>query len=172
MKHFISHLTMALLFATTSFAQQVSKDALFGSDYQSISTLSEQAKFSLLSSFGGTGNPGNATIIQQTGNQNSVTLDLKGSGNNIVTKQEGSENSISMNFKGTNSQYLLEQNGDGNTMVMNNIKSSGTNFQATQTDNGNSLTLEGTSIGSLQSMKIEQTGGMVISISSNPYLGN
>lgn len=171
MKHYIYSLLMIVVPATTASAQQSGKDALFGTSYPTVGTLSEQATFSLLSSFGGNGTSGNATFVQQTGNQNTVNLDIQGSGNNVSTKQDGSENSIAMDFKGTNSQYILEQNGNSNTLVLNNIKSAGTNFQAVQSSNDNSLTLEGNGIGALQSMKIEQTGGMVIIINSNPNLG-
>jgi hypothetical protein len=171
MKQIFLTAIMAVLFTSVSLAQQSGKDALFGSNYPPFNALSAQAKFSILNAFGGTGKSVNETIINQTGNQNTMRLELAGTGNNVTTKQEGSENYLSMEMKGADNLYLLEQNGNSNTLVMNSITSNNVHFQAIQTNDGNSLTLEGNGIGSLQSMKIEQTGGMSIIISSLPSLG-
>ena len=166
-------LSCAVLLVSTAilYAQQVPGEASFGSFAQSLNNLTDQAKISVISNYGGTGMPGSNANVTQTGNQNNLNLNLRGNGNNIVTSQIGDLNQLNMDFNGSNSQYVLEQNGNSNEMLMKNVKSNGINFQATQTLGGNSLTLEGGSIGSLQSMKIEQTGGMKIIIESNPIFG-
>lgn len=170
MKNLISTIIFGVLSTTTLFAQDFSKDALYGSDYQSISTLSEQAKFSILSSFTGTGVQGSNATVLQNGNNNTTELNLAGNGNKVITSQQGDNNNIYMDFQGTNSQYILEQDGDKNNLELKNLTSNGTNFQVSQLNNENGITVEGSGIGSLQSMKIEQTGGMKIIIDSNPVL--
>ncbi|TDE15320.1 hypothetical protein [Dyadobacter psychrotolerans] len=171
MKNFLINLSLSALSLGALHAQQVPGEASFGSSAQSLSNLSDQAKISVISSFGGTGRPGSNANVIQSGNQNSLNLNLTGNGNNIVTSQIGDLNQLNLDLNGSNSQYVLEQSGNSNELQMKNIKSSGINFQSTQKDGGNSLILQGGSIGSLQSMKIEQTGGMKIIIESNPIFG-
>lgn len=171
MKTFLITLSLSVLFFHALHAQQVPGEASFGSFAQSLTSLSDQAKISVISGYGGTGKPGTNANVTQTGNHNSLNLHLTGNGNNIVTRQTGDLNALNMDYKGTNSQYLLSQEGNDNKLQMNHITSNGIDFQVTQMDGGNSLTLDGGGFSPLQSMKIEQTGGMKILIESNPLIG-
>jgi hypothetical protein len=152
--------------ATISLAQSTQNEALFGRQYSS--NLTQQSFNSLLSTQSTIGKAGSEAIVIQTGSGNTQNLTTKGSGNHLVASQVGDENTINMDLAGNNNQYMLQQHGSGNTLQMNKIVSNGISFQVGQSQDGNSLTLEGSKIGSLQSMKIEQTGGMKLIVESNP----
>ncbi|MCE7042640.1 hypothetical protein [Dyadobacter sp. CY312] len=171
MKNFLINLSLSALSLGALHAQQVPGEASFGSFSQSLNSLTDQAKITVISGYSGTGKSGSNANVTQTGNQNILNLNLSGNGNNIVTQQKGDLNTLNMDFNGSNSQYLLSQEGNDNKLQMNNITSNGIDFQVTQKDGGNNLTLEGSGFTPLQSMKIEQTGGMRIIIDSNPLIG-
>jgi hypothetical protein len=170
MKNFLIVLIPAALCFGTLHAQQIPGEATFGSSSQALSALPDQARISVISSFDGTGKAGSNANVVQTGNQNSLNLNLTGNGNNILTQQLGNGNVLYMDFVGTNSQYVLTQEGNENTLQMNNISSNGVDFRLNQKDGKNNLTLEG-GITPLESMKIEQSGGMRIIIESNALIG-
>ncbi|HEV7382459.1 MAG TPA: hypothetical protein VGN64_21840, partial [Dyadobacter sp.] len=165
----IALIPTALCFGTLH-AQQIPGEATFGSFSQSLSALPDPARITVISTYGGTGKPGSNANAVQTGNQNTLNLNLTGNGNNIVTSQVGDANMLNMDFVGTNSQYVLTQDGNGNQLQMNNITSNGVDVRISQKDGNNNLTLEG-GITPLESMKIEQTGGMRIIIESNSLIG-
>jgi hypothetical protein len=171
MKNFLINLSLSALSLGAVHAQQLPGEASFGSLSQSFNSLTDQAKISVISDYSGTGKPGSNANVTQTGNQNILNLNLTGNGNNIVTQQTGDLNTLNMDFIGSNSQYLLTQEGNDNTLQMNNITSTGVDFRVSQKEGSNSLTLEGSGFSPLQSMTIEQTGGMRIIIDSNPLIG-
>jgi hypothetical protein len=171
MKNYLINLSLAALSLGALHAQQVPGEASFGSFSQSLSNLTDQAKIVAIGGYMGTGKPGSNTNVTQTGNQNILNLNVTGNGNNIVTQQNGDLNTLNMDLNGSNSQYLLSQEGNGNKLQMDNIKSNGVDFRVSQKDGSNSLTLDGGGFSPLQSMKIEQTGGMRIIIDSNPLIG-
>jgi opacity protein-like surface antigen len=168
MKNFLIILLLSVLSISALYAQQVSGEATFGSFSQSLSNLPDQAVISVINNYAGTGKPGTHASVIQTGDYNNLNLNLSGSGNNVLTTQIGDMNKLNLDLDGSNSQYVLEQNGNSNQLLMKNIRSNGINFQSSQTGGANTLTLEGGSMGSLQSMKIEQSGGMKLIIESNP----
>ncbi|REA57752.1 hypothetical protein DSL64_22730 [Dyadobacter luteus] len=170
MKNFLIVLIPTALCFGTLHAQQIPGEASFGSISQSLSALPEPAKITVITGYGGTGRPGSNANAVQTGNQNVLNLNLTGNGNNIMTSQVGDGNVLNMDFVGKNSQYLLNQEGNGNQLQMNNITSNGVDVRINQKDGQNNLTFEG-GITPLESMKIEQSGGMRIIIESNALIG-
>jgi|GEM_PF-7016253 len=166
MKNFILASTAFCLSCTICFAQSSQNEALFGRQYSG--NLSQQSFNSLLIKQSAIGQDGSEAIVIQTGSGNSQNLSTRGIGNQVVASQLGDENTINLDLTGSNNKYLLQQQGSGNTLQMNKITSNNINFQVGQSQDGNSLTLEGSKIGSLQSMKIEQTGGMKLIVESNP----
>ena len=150
------------------FAQPNQKEASFGS-YSSSVNLSSEAVFTVLGAYAGSGKAGSDASVVQTGNGNNLNLQLSGSGNVVNAKQTGNSNTLNMDFRGTNSKYVLDQDGNANTMDLNNITSTGINFKVIQKDGGNGLTIDGVGTGALPSLKIEQSGGMKINITSNTF---
>lgn len=166
MKNFSLVLSTFCVSCTVSLAQSVQNEALFGKQY--AGNLSQQSFNSLLSTQSALGQGGSEAIIIQTGFGNSQNLATKGTGNQVVSSQLCDDNTINLDLVGNNNQYLLQQQGSGNTLQMNKISSNGSNVHVGQSQDGNSLIVEGSKIGTLQSMTIEQTGGMKLIIESNP----
>lgn len=170
MKKFLIALISTALCSGTLHAQQIPGEASFGSTSQALSALPDQAKISVITGYPGTGRAGSNASVIQTGNQNTLNLSLSGNGNNVLTQQTGDGNVLNMDLVGTNSQYILTQDGNENKLQMNNITSTGVDVRVNQKDGKNNLTIEG-GITSLESMKIEQSGGMRIIIESNALIG-
>ena len=162
-------IVFALCFDTLH-AQQIQGEASFGSFSQSLHAMQDQAKISVITGYTASGKLGSNTSVVQSGNQNVLNLNIKGNGNDVVTQQIGNGNLLNLDLLGNNSQYLLVQEGNENGLHMNNVTSSGIDFRVQQKNNGNSLTIMG-GVTPLESMKIEQTGGMRIIVESGTLLG-
>jgi hypothetical protein len=159
---------LALFCVTSAVAQKTHQDITPGS-FSSSRGLSNEAFYSVLGSFGGTGKIGSDATVIQAGTGNTLNLNLVGSGNVVDTKQTGNDNTLTMDFSGTNSKYVLDQDGDVNTMSLSKVTSNGINFQVSQKNNNNVLTVDGSGTGALPALKIEQTGGMQVTIESNLF---
>jgi hypothetical protein len=168
MKNQLTAFATFCLSVTLSVAQIVDKPSSLGS-FSTTTALSNEALFTVLGAYAGSGKPGSEASVIQTGNGNSANLNLNGAGNVVNASQKGNSNAINMSYDGTNSRYILDQDGNSNTLNLNKITSSGINFQVIQKDNNNGITVDGTSTGSLPALKIEQTGGMQINITSNAF---
>ena len=168
----MKNLTLLIIAVFTSlnvvFAQPNQKEASFGS-YSSSVNLSSEAVFTVLGAYAGSGKAGSDVSVIQTGNGNNSNLKLNGSGNVVNASQTGNSNMINMDFSGTNSKYVLDQDGNSNTINLDNITSTGINFKVIQKTNSNGLTINGVGTGALPSLKIEQSGGMKINITSNTF---
>lgn len=168
MKNFTLFNCFMLLSATTLVAQIKPREASFGS-FTSSANLSNEAVFTVLGAYGGSGKSGSDAFVIQNGNGNAANLQLAGSGNVVNATQNGSNNTVNMDYNGSNSKYVLDQDGNSNTLNLNKITSNGINFQVIQRDNNNGITIDGASTGALPALKIEQSGGMQINITSNTY---
>ena len=153
---------------TVSMGQILPKETSFGS-FSSTSNLSNEAVITVLGAYAGSGKAGSDASIIQAGSGNSVNLSLAGSGNVVNTSQTGNNNSLNMDFEGANSKYLLDQDGNSNSLNLNKITSTGINFQVIQESNNNGLTIDGAGTAALPSLKIEQTGGMQVNITTNAF---
>ena len=168
MKNYWLTIVLSCLSLTSAFAQVISKETSFGS-FSTTSNLSNEAVITVLGAYSGSGKSGSDASVIQTGNNNTANLNLTGSGNLVNASQNGNNNSVSMDFDGTNSRYFLDQDGNSNSLNLNKITSSGINFQVIQKDNNNALTIDGKGSGALPSLKIEQTGGMQVNITTNAF---
>jgi hypothetical protein len=165
MKNILYPFAMSLLFPAIVLAQQLQAPA----NYTGNNVTTGEAIVRQLGGFD-KANLRDADIsIYQNGNSNNLHLDLKGIGNKITGRQNGNENTLNLRAKTMNSQYWLEQAGNGNVLSLTNITSNGINFQVNQAQNNNSLILDGAGYGQLPSLKIEQSGGMRLSIQSNTF---
>lgn len=103
--------------------------------------------------------------IFQSGHSNELNFMLKGTGNSATGLQIGNFNDMSLDMDAQNSRFYLEQYGNGNNIDLTNMNGNGINFELTQRQNNNSLVLDGGS--HIPSLKIEQSGGMQLTIQSN-----
>lgn len=161
-------LVLAAAPVCSAFSQKLPGENSFGLYSDKSTNLSEEALFTVLTPYAGTGKAGTEAAVTQTGNSNVSQLNFSGSGNLINAYQNGNENNLNLDFSGRNSRLVLEQNGNNNTIQMNNITGSNANFRAVQTDDGNNLNIIGSQVGPLGSMKIEQSGGMTTIVTANP----
>lgn len=165
MKNILYYVALSMLFPATVLAQQTQGQA----NYPGNNVTTGEAIVRQLGGFEKANFRDVDISIYQNGNSNNLYLDLKGTGNKITGRQNGNENTLGLSAKTVNSQYWLEQTGNGNILSLTNITSNGINFQVNQTQNYNSLTLDGAGYGQLPSLKIEQSGGMRLSIQSNTF---
>ena len=161
-------LVTSFLSLNASVAQNLPRESSFGS-FSTTSSLCNEAVITVLGAYAGSGKLGSDVSISQSGNVNEAILNSTGSGNVISASQNGNRNKLSMDFEGINSKYVLDQDGNSNSLNLNKITSTGINFQVFQKDNNNALTIDGTGTGALPALKIEQTGGMKISITTNAF---
>ncbi|MDF7822195.1 hypothetical protein P1X15_31565 [Runella sp. MFBS21] len=104
--------------------------------------------------------------ILQNGNNNNFSVSTSGTGSIINTYQQGSGNNMDVNLVGSNGGASLTQVGSGNSLLLsNNINQS--NLEVTQIGNNNGLISSGTITPTILPLKIEQSGGMQISITHN-----
>ena len=167
MKNGIKIAVVLLFTVTVSFAQKNLGNELSGS-LQGNNILSSEAFIRQL----GGATPGNGTgseiSIFQKGDFNKLNFDIKGKGNNITGRQNGDDNTLRLAAKTSNSNFWLEQSGNYNKLDLGNVAGNNIRFQVFQSQNNNSLSLDGLN-STLPAMKIEQSGGMQIGIQSNVF---
>lgn len=165
MKNSIKIAALLFITVTASFAQRMQENQLSGSLQGAISSEA------FVRQLGGSA-PGNSTgseiSIFQKGDLNLLNFNIAGSGNSLTGRQNGDGNTLRLTMKTNNSDFWLEQNGNYNKLDLGNITGNGIRFQVFQSQNANSLSLDGSS-GPLPAMKIEQNGGMQLSIQSNVF---
>jgi len=158
---------LLILTATVSFAQRIQENQGSGSLPGNNIPSSE----AFIRQVGGSA-PGNSTgseiSIFQKGDLNTLNFNIKGTGNSITGRQNGDGNTLSLTTKTNNSNFWLEQNGNYNKLDLGNITGNDIRFQVFQSQHNNSLSLDGLNT-TLPAMKIEQSGGMQISIQSNVF---
>lgn len=108
----------------------------------------------------------NYVELQQTGNLNISNIAASGRSLTIMALQAGNGNRIDLDVRGEDSQLVLSQQGNFNNMALSEIVSNGSAFRASQSDNFNSLEIDGAKSGALPSITIEQRGGMRLIIDS------
>ena len=108
----------------------------------------------------------NYVKLQQTGSLNISNIAASGRSLTIMALQAGNGNRIDLDVRGEDSQLVLSQQGNFNSMVLSEIVSNGSAFRASQSDNFNSLEIDGAKSGALPSITIEQRGGMRLIIDS------
>ncbi len=108
----------------------------------------------------------NYVELQQTGNLNISNIATSGRSLTIMASQSGNGNRIDLDLKGEDSQLFLSQQGNFNNMVLSEIVSNGSAFRASQSNDFNSLEIDGAKSGALPSITIEQRGGMRLIIDS------
>ena len=167
MKDNIKITALLFLTVTASFGQK-SQENQFSGGRQMNNTLSNEAFVRQL----GGATPGNGTgseiSIFQKGDFNKLNFDIKGKGNNITGRQNGDDNTLRLAAKTSNSNFWLEQSGNYNKLDLGNVAGNNIRFQVFQSQNNNSLSLDGLN-STLPAMKIEQSGGMQIGIQSNVF---
>jgi hypothetical protein len=110
--------------------------------------------------------PQNDYYVIQNGNGNNFNLNINGSGAVVSGYQQGTGNNMDLNLSGNNGELNLSQVGSGNSLLLsNNINQS--NLEVTQLGNNNGLVSSGTITPTVLPLKIEQSGGMQISITHN-----
>ncbi len=172
---FFQRMKSCLIFAGTFLCSPVLlAQVIPGSDgigtYSNFSsTISQEAFISQIGYFDGTGNAGTQLKLTQNGNQNTSDIKINGNGNELITSQMGDGNNLKLNITGNSNAYNLSQKGDDNNLVLDKVKSNHINFQVIQVDNGNGLVIHGKNTGDLPALKIEQSGGMKLSIESNAF---
>jgi hypothetical protein len=115
------------------------------------------------------GGVGKEAIISQSGSGNNVNYRSAGQ-NKFQANQNGSGNEVNLDLSGGGNEFLFSQQGNNNKALLPNTMSSGKQFELNQTGNGNELTRDGASVGTLpMSMKIEQTGGMRLIITTSTF---
>jgi len=108
----------------------------------------------------------NYVELQQTGNLNISNIAASGRSLAIMASQSGNGNRIDLDLAGEDSQLFLSQQGNFNSMVLSEVVSNGSVFRASQSNDFNSLEIDGSKSGSLPSITIEQKGGMRLIIDS------
>lgn len=104
--------------------------------------------------------------LRQNGNLNVANLAISGQGLTLSVGQNGNDNRIDMGLRGNDSRITLIQNGNFNDMLFSNVTAEGVTFEARQDNNFNKLEVDGTASGPLPNMKIEQSGGARLIIST------
>jgi len=110
--------------------------------------------------------PNNHTEVRQNGNFNMANIATSGNLLTVMVSQSGNLNRMNLDVHGEDSRLTLSQKGDYNQMSLLKLTVGGSDFQATQHDNFNSLEIDGAKSGILPSITIEQRGGMHLIIDS------
>ena len=145
--------------AATSFAQQVQTNS-------ELRLPGDQSKEALIRQIISSGNTTESPIlVTQLGHDNELSFKLTGPENKASGLQIGNYNALYLDVNARSSNYLLQQDGNYNNIELTNMTTDGINFELTQRQNNNSLVLDGGR--SLPSLKIEQSGGMQLTIQTN-----
>ena len=110
--------------------------------------------------------PTEGVIITQNGNFNHSRVTTQTSGVLVNIAQNGNLNSIELGLIGQNSDILLTQTGNNNLMNLPNVSAHNVSFTAIQHNNSNVLDIKGDQTISLPNLKIEQSGGATLMITS------
>lgn len=112
--------------------------------------------------------------LRQRGSGNQASYQHSGGrGNRVTMTQEGDDNRLHLSVDGSQNEYWLEQRGNANDLQLNGLRGDGLNLSVRQAGNHNGLTLsrdalEGT-VGTVGPIRIEQSGGMRVTVTSSYF---
>ena len=101
------------------------------------------------------------------GSFNNITVSNQGTNSKVRAVQNGSRNAMNINAAGNDNKLSLSQNGDNNNLNMMLLFGDGLQMQVQQMGNSNGITSVGTPSVYATPIRIEQSGGMQISITQN-----
>ncbi|MFN4145641.1 MAG: hypothetical protein ACK4GN_07440 [Runella sp.] len=108
----------------------------------------------------------NGFSIFQIGNSNTVSINALGQGIGVSVLQEGNANITDLTLSGTNGNVGLLQLGNNNTIQMSS-EISQANLEVVQMGDNNGLVSGGSVPSTIMPIRIEQSGGMQVSIVHN-----
>ncbi|RYZ18856.1 MAG: hypothetical protein EOP49_49120 [Sphingobacteriales bacterium] len=103
-------------------------------------------------------------ILIQTGQLNEVQYRETGSNNRVRVQQQGVQNSLDLDLSGNDNQYSIAQKGNQNRFQWGAVQQDGVQLEVSQRGNNNQLIREGSATAAGVPMRIEQTGGIQLSI--------
>lgn len=103
-------------------------------------------------------------ILIQTGQLNDVQYRETGSNNRVRVQQQGAQNSLDLDLSGDDNQYSIAQKGNQNRFQWGAVQQDGVQLEVSQRGNNNQLIREGSATAGGVVMRIEQTGGIQLSI--------
>ena len=103
-------------------------------------------------------------ILIQTGRLNDVQYRETGSNNRVRVQQQGAQNSLDLDLSGNDNQYSIAQKGNQNRFQWGAVQQDGVQLDVSQRGNNNQLIREGSAMAAGVPMRIEQTGGIQLTI--------
>ncbi len=155
------------IFMLPANAQAQGVNNNFGSYSSSSSDLSQEAIVTQLGT--NSGNLGSQVMLIQNGSNNASYIKVYGEDNLVASFQDGERNNLAVALIGNENNYQLKQTGDDNNLDLDQVRSKNIDFQVNQISNNNELIIKGNSTGELPALKIEQSGGMRLTIQSNTF---
>ena len=105
--------------------------------------------------------------VYVNGSFNRLTVSNQNSNGQVQLVQNGNGNTMNVSTGGNENKLVLSQNGDNNNLDMMLLYGDGLQMQVKQTGSDNGLTSVGTPSVYATPIRIEQSGGMKISITQN-----
>ena len=105
--------------------------------------------------------------VYVNGSFNRLTVSNQSSNSQVQLVQNGNGNNMNVSTGGSENKLALSQSGDNNNLNMMLLYGDGLQMQVKQTGSDNGLTSVGTPLIYATPIRIEQSGGMKISITQN-----